>query len=169
LRGNLDTRLRKLESENLGAIVVAAAGVKRLNLEDRISEYLNEEIMLPAVGQGALCIQVRENDPDVKGLVSALDHSQTRTIVNGERAFLRRLQGGCQIPIAGHGKIRNDCYTLTGLVSDIDGKTLIKETLSGPIASSESVGVKLAERLLQQGADKILEQLTTTSPVNYES
>jgi hydroxymethylbilane synthase len=169
LRGNLDTRLRKLESENLDAIVVAAAGVKRLNLEDRISEYLNEEIMLPAVGQGALCIQVRENDPDVKGLVSALDHSQTRTIVNGERAFLRRLQGGCQIPIAGHGKIRNDCYTLTGLVSDIDGKTLIKETLSGPIASSESVGVKLAERLLQQGADKILEQLTTTSPVNYES
>jgi hydroxymethylbilane synthase len=163
LRGNLDTRLRKLESENLDAIVVAAAGVKRLNLEDRISEYLNEEIMLPAVGQGALCIEIRENDPDVERLVSALDHSQTRAIVNGERAFLRRLEGGCQIPIAGHGSIRNDRYTLTGLVSDIDGKTLIKETLTGPIASPESIGEKLAERLLQQGADKILEKLTESA------
>ena len=159
LRGNLDTRLRKLESENLDAIVVAAAGVKRLNLEDRVSEYLNEEIMLPAVGQGALCIEIRENDPDVEKLVSALDHSQTRTIVNGERAFLRRLEGGCQIPIAGHGRINKNRYMLTGLVAEVDGSRLIKDSVAGPAEASERIGIELAERLLEKGADKLLEKI----------
>jgi hydroxymethylbilane synthase len=163
LRGNLDTRLRKLESENLDAIVVAAAGVKRLNLEDRVSEYLNEEIMLPAVGQGALCIEIRENDPDVEKLVSALDHSQTRTIVNGERAFLRRLEGGCQIPIAGHGRIKKNRYTLTGLVAEVDGSRLIKDSVAGPTEASERIGNELAERLLEKGADKLLEKLTESA------
>ena len=159
LRGNLDTRLRKLETEDLDAIVLAAAGVIRLNLQDRITEYFNNEIMLPAVGQGALCIEIRQNDPDVEAMVSALDHAPTRTIVTGERAFLKRLEGGCQIPIAGHGKIENGRYMLTGLVAGINETTLIKDTMTGPIESSESVGIKLAEQLLQQGADKILEQL----------
>jgi hydroxymethylbilane synthase len=159
LRGNLDTRLRKLKSENLDAIVVAAAGVKRLNLEDKISEYLNEEIMLPAVGQGALCIEIRENDPDVERMVSALDHAPTRTIVNGERAFLRRLEGGCQIPIAGHGRIKNSRYMITGLVAEVDGSRLIKDSVTGPVEASERIGIELAERLLDKGADKLLEKL----------
>ena len=159
LRGNLDTRLRKLESEEMDAIVVAAAGVKRLNLEEKITEYLDEEIMLPAVGQGALCIEIRENDPQVAEMISALDHSQTRTIVSGERAFLNRLEGGCQIPIAGHGKIENDRYILTGLVAEVDGSRLIKDTASGPIEASERIGIELAERLLDKGADKLLEKI----------
>ena len=163
LRGNLDTRLRKLESENLDAIVVAAAGVKRLNLENRITEYLNENLMLPAVGQGALCIEIRENDPQIEEMTTALDHFQTRAIVKGERAFLNRLEGGCQIPLAGYGKIVKNRYMLTGLIADIDGSTLIKDTLSGPVESSENVGIKLAEQLLEKGADKILEKLKAES------
>ena len=163
LRGNLDTRLRKLEAEDMDAIVVAAAGVKRLNLEDRITEYLDEEIMLPAVGQGALCIEIRENDPTISEVISALEDSQTRTIVSGERAFLSRLEGGCQIPIAGHGKIENDRYMLTGLVGEVDGSRLIKDSISGPVEASESLGVELAERLLDKGADKLLEKLRESS------
>lgn len=163
LRGNLDTRLRKLESENLDAIVVAAAGVKRLNLENRITEYLNEDLMLPAVGQGALCIEIRENDPQIEEMTTALDHFQTRAIVKGERAFLNRLQGGCQVPLAGYGKIEKNRYLLTGLIADIDGSKLIKDTLSGSVESSENVGIQLAEQLLEKGADKILEKLKAES------
>jgi hydroxymethylbilane synthase len=163
LRGNLDTRLRKLESEDMDAIVVAAAGVKRLNLEDRISEYLDEDLMLPAVGQGALCIEIRENNPAIEKMVSALDHLQPRAIVTGERAFLNRLEGGCQIPIAGHGKIVKNRYTLTGLVADVDGSCLIKDTLAGLADSSEHIGTRLAEQLLAKGADKILAKLKSES------
>ena len=159
LRGNLDTRLRKLEAEDMDAIVVAAAGVKRLNFEDRITEYLDEEVMLPAVGQGALCIEIRENDLPVSEMISTLDDSQTRTIVSGERAFLNRLEGGCQIPIAAHGKIENDRYKLTGLVAEVDGSRLIKDSISGSVEASENLGVELAERLLDKGADKLLEKL----------
>jgi hydroxymethylbilane synthase len=159
LRGNLDTRLRKLETEDLDAIVVAAAGVKRLNLEDRITEYLDEEIMLPAVGQGALCIEIRENDPPVSEMISALDDSRTRIIVSGERSFLNRLEGGCQIPIAGHGKIENERYVLTGLVAEVDGSRVIKDIVEGPVQASERIGIELAERLINKGADKLLEKL----------
>lgn len=159
LRGNLDTRLRKLETEDLDAIVVAAAGVKRLNFEDRITEYLEEEIMLPAVGQGALCIEIRENDPPISEIISALDDSHTRTIVSGERAFLNRLEGGCQIPIAGHGRIENGRYLLTGLVGEVDGSRLIKDSISGTAEASEHLGIELAERLLEKGADKLLAKL----------
>ncbi len=163
LRGNLDTRLRKLETEDMDAIVVAAAGVKRLNLEDRITEYLDEEIMLPAVGQGALCIEIRKNDPPVSELISTLDDSQTRTIVSGERAFLNRLEGGCQIPIAGHGKLEDDRFTLTGLVAEVDGSRIFKDIVEGPIEASERLGIELAERLLDQGADELLKKLKENS------
>jgi hydroxymethylbilane synthase len=159
LRGNLDTRLRKLETEDMDAIVVAAAGVRRLDLESRVSEYLDEDIMLPAVGQGALCIEIRENDPEVAEMVASLDHPETRIAVNGERAFLSRLEGGCQIPIAGLGKIENKRYLLTGLVADIDGSNLIKDSISGPVESSEQIGIELAERLIEKGADRLLKKL----------
>ena len=113
LRGNLDTRLKKLEAENLDAIILAAAGVKRLGIEYRITEYLDEKVMLPAVGQGALCIEIRENDPEVESITTLLEHHETRTVVMGERAFLNRLEGGCQVPIAAHGKIeKRQIYTL---------------------------------------------------------
>jgi len=161
LRGNLDTRLKKLDTGDLDAIVLAAAGVIRLNLEDRITQYLDAEIMLPAVGQGALCIETRQSDPNIESMASALDHPESRTIVMGERAFLNRLGGSCQVPIAGHGEVKAGIFHLTGLVADLDGAHIFKSNLSGPAASSEAVGIDLAEQLLAQGADRILEALQT--------
>ena len=159
LRGNIDTRLKKLETENLDAIILAAAGVKRLGLENRITEYMDENVMLPAVGQGALCIEIRQNDPEIEPIITSLNHQETWTVVMGERAFLNRLEGGCQVPIAAHGKIEKNTFTLCGLVASVDGTTVIKETLSGPEDSSESIGVKLADRLLSMGAKTIMENL----------
>ena len=159
LRGNIDTRLKKLETENLDAIILAAAGVKRLGLENRITEYMDENIMLPAVGQGALCIEIRQNDPEIEPIIAALNHQETWTVVMGERAFLNRLEGGCQVPIAAHGKIDKNTFTLCGLVASVDGTNIIKETLSGPEDSSESIGVKLADRLLSMGAKTLMENL----------
>ncbi len=159
LRGNLDTRLKKLETENLDAIILAAAGVKRLGLENRITEYLDENVMLPAVGQGALCIEIRQNDPEIEPIIASLNHQETWTVVMGERAFLNRLEGGCQVPIAAHGKLEKNTFTLCGLVAAVDGTTIIKETLSGPEDSSESIGVNLADRLLSMGAKTIMENL----------
>ena len=160
LRGNLDTRIRKLDSGEFDAIILAAAGIKRLGLEKLITEYLDEETMLPAVGQGALCIEIRENDPRISGYATALNHYLTSAVVSGERAFLKRLEGGCQIPIAGHGKTDNNNFMITGLVSDLDGNIVLKDKLTGPLESSESIGIALADRLLSMGAKKLLENLT---------
>jgi hydroxymethylbilane synthase len=169
IRGNLDTRLKKLESENFDALVLAAAGVKRLNLENKITEYLDPGFMLPAIGQGALCIETREDDAVVGPLVTSLDHASTRAVVAGERAFLNRLEGGCQVPIAGHGRISENQFTLTGLVAEIDGTRVIKGEKTGPLDSPETIGIDLAEELLAGGADKILEKLKSMAPEGYES
>ena len=166
LRGNLDTRLKKLQTENLDAIVLAAAGIKRLDLTHRITEYLQADIMLPAVGQGALCIEMRRDDPIIAPMLATLDHANSRTVVLGERAFLNRLGGSCQVPIAGHGELFADTFSLTGLVADMDGSRIIKAQLSGPADSSEAIGVKLAEQLLARGADEILEKLEAVSKLS---
>jgi len=169
LRGNLDTRLKKLETEDLDAIVLAAAGIKRLNLEYRITEYLPADIMLPAVGQGALCIEMRQDDPIIGPMLADLDHMNSRAVVLGERAFLNRLGGSCQVPIAGHGEILADTFNLEGLVADVDGSRIIKASLSGPVDGTETVGVKLAEQLIARGADKILAKLEAMEAPNDES
>jgi len=169
LRGNLDTRLKKLQTENLDAIVLAAAGVKRLELEHRITEYLDSEILLPAVGQGALCIEIRQNDAIIGPLVKPLDDAPTRAVVLGERAFLNRLGGSCQVPIAGHGEIKDNTFHLTGLVADLHGSPIYKSVLSGAVDASESIGISLAETLLSRGADKILEQLQSMDAANEKS
>ncbi len=169
LRGNLDTRLKKLQTEGLEAIVLAAAGIKRLNLEHRITEYLPADIMLPAVGQGALCIEMRQDDPTIGPMLAALDHPTSRAVVLGERAFLNRLGGSCQVPIAGHGEILAGTFNLSGLVADVDGSRIIKASLAGPQEGAESIGVELAEQLLARGADNILQELNSLTPENYES
>ncbi len=169
IRGNLDTRLKKLESEDFDALVLAAAGVKRLNFEHKITEYLDPKIMLPAIGQGALCIEIRKNDSTVAPLVSELDHAPTRTAVVGERAFLKRLEGGCQVPIAGHARIGKNRLTLTGLVAEVDGSRVIKGVKNGPLESAATIGIELAEELLAKGADKILEKLKSIPLEGYES
>ena len=161
LRGNLDTRLKKLEDpqQGLDAIVLAAAGVKRLALEDRITEHLEYGIMLPAVGQGALCIEIRKTDTWLAQKLETLHHPDTGATVLGERAFLHRLGGSCQVPIAAHGRIVDGRFELDGLVADIDGAAVVRDRLSGPPADSERVGVELAEMLIARGAGRILEKL----------
>jgi len=164
IRGNLDTRLKKLESENFDALVLAAAGIKRLNLEHKITEYLDLEFMLPAIGQGALCIETRKGDAVAGPLVASLDHAPTRAVVAGERAFLNRLEGGCQVPIAGHGRISENQFALTALVAEIDGSRVIRGEKTGPLNSSETIGIHLAEELLARGADEILNKLKSMAP-----
>ncbi len=158
LRGNLGTRIEKLETEGLDAIVLAAAGVKRLNMEDKISEYIDLDILVPAVGQGALCIETRENDPDTLEIVSKLDHRTTHHIITGERAFLHRLEGGCQVPMAAYGTVNGSEFTLIGIVAEIDGSKIIKQIITGPLAQAEQLGTELAERLIGMGAGEILDK-----------
>jgi hydroxymethylbilane synthase len=159
LRGNLDTRLRKLETEGLDAIILAAAGVKRLGLEHRITEYIPDTLMLPAIGQGALSIEVREDDEAIRRLTVPLDHKETRLAVESERAFLAQLEGGCQVPIAGHARVIEGRVELTGLVAEVDGSVLLRETIEGPVDRGEELGVELAHRLLEQGAREILDNV----------
>ena len=169
LRGNVETRLKKLKTEDLDAVVLAAAGVKRLNLEHHITEYLNFDTMLPAVGQGALSIEIRRNDPDIQPMIKALDDPRTHAIVAGERAFLNHLGGSCQVPIAGHGVMQREKFHITGLVADLDGSRILKSNLSGPADSTETIGIRLASQLLDQGADKILERLQSMESANHGS
>jgi hydroxymethylbilane synthase len=162
LRGNVDTRLRKLDRGELDAIVLAAAGVKRLGLLDRASEVLDHDRMLPAVGQGALCVEIRAADPRIGPLVAALDDAASRLAVTAERAFLRRLEGGCQVPIAGHARIAGGDLTLTGLVADPDGRALLRDCRRGPAAAAAQIGVALAETLLARGAGGMLTHSSRT-------
>nr|HID57631.1 hydroxymethylbilane synthase [Desulfobacterales bacterium] len=159
LRGNLDTRLKKLLAEELDAIVVAAAGIKRLSLTERVTEYLSIDIMLPAIGQGALGIEIRQDDEAISKLVSDVDHLPSRIAVMGERSFLKRLEGGCQVPIAALGNIEGDTVTLSGLIADIDGTRVMRETITGPKDRADELGVELAEELIKKGAKEILYSL----------
>jgi len=159
LRGNLDTRLRKLETENLDAIVVAAAGVLRLGLSRQITQFLPLEISLPAVGQGALAVEIREDDAELKSYLARLDHPSTRQAVSAERSFLHRLEGGCQVPLGAYARVENARLTLEGVVSKTDGSLLLRDTALGEAEQAEAIGIQLAESLIQQGADKILREI----------
>jgi len=159
LRGNLDTRIKKIYTEGLDAIVVAAAGVKRLLLEENITEYIDPRIMLPAIGQGALAIEIREDDQETRDIVKRLEHTETRFAVYAERAFLKRLEGGCQTPIAAYGTVENGRLMLTGVIADIDGAEIIRDSISGDVGEYEYLGVELAESLLDRGGKSILEKI----------
>ena len=159
LRGNVDTRLRKLREGQYDAIILAAAGVKRLGLVDNVSEYIDPEISLPAIGQGALGIECRVDDRELNDLIAFFNHADSRTCVTGERALLRRLEGGCQVPIACYGQMKNGNLHLTGLVGSVDGRRIIKDSIEGAPNHAEKLGVTLAEKLLSQGADVILREV----------
>lgn len=159
LRGNLDTRLRKLKDGQFDAIVLAAAGLHRLAWAQEITEYLDPVVSLPAIGQGALGIEGRSADHFVRGILGRLNDQPTGTTVTAERAFLSRLEGGCQVPIAAHATLSDGQLTLDGLVASVDGKTIIREEIRGKIAEAHVLGVQLAERLLARGGDKILREI----------
>jgi hydroxymethylbilane synthase len=159
LRGNLDTRLRKLKEGQFDAIILAAAGLHRLGWSDTITEYLPPLLSLPAIGQGALGIEGRANDDFVQSILSRLNDRTTYMTVTAERAFLHRLEGGCQVPIAAHATLSANDLVLDGLVASVDGKTVIRDQIAGTHQEAHSLGVHLAERLLARGGDKILREI----------
>ena len=159
IRGNLDTRIRKIQTDNLDGIIVAAAGLKRMGWAERITQVIPAEIMLPAVGQGVLGIELRKNDEAVSRAVSFLNHQQTSVEVSAERAFLRRLGGGCQLPVAAYGLTDGNGLTVTGLLGSLDGRELIKDEVRGPSGDAEVLGISLAERILARGGQAIMDEV----------
>jgi hydroxymethylbilane synthase len=159
VRGNVDTRLRKLETDGLDGIVVAAAGLVRMGWEGRISDIIPPEISLPAVGQGALGVEMRSDDEEAHTLFQPLTCTATQAAVTAERTFLARLQGGCQVPIAAWATVDDSRLCLRGMISDIDGLTLLQGERWGLVHAPEQVGTVLAEELLQRGGEAILRDI----------
>ena len=163
LRGNVDTRLRKLNQGAYDAIVLAAAGLRRLGWIENVTEFLSFDVSLPAIGQGALGLEGRRDDAFVKELVGKLEDGSTRVSVNAERAFLARLEGGCQVPIAGHAVVEDTQLTLDGLIASVDGRRYVREKISGTAGDAERLGVELADRLLATGGRPILQEIYGTA------
>ncbi len=157
MRGNVETRLRKLGELGLDGIVLAQAGLERLGLKDRIAEVLDPTWMLPAVGQGALGLECRSDDEPTRTLLAQIDEPATRHAVLAERAMLRGLGGGCQVPIGSLSRIDSDQLTLAGVVLSPDGRQRIADRVVGPLADAETLGQRLAEQLLRQGAKELLQ------------
>ncbi len=156
LRGNVNTRLAKLDEGQYDAIVLAAAGLIRLEMPERITSFIETDISLPANGQGAVGIECRSDDELMKSLLAPLEHAGTRARVLAERAMNRRLEGGCQVPIGAYAELEGDELTLRGLVGSIDGREILRAETRGSVEQAEELGTRLAEQLLAQGADKIL-------------
>jgi hydroxymethylbilane synthase len=157
IRGNVDTRVRKVDEGQVAAVVLAAAGLERLGLLDRASELFSPNVMLPSVGQGALAVEARADDAALLELLSAIDHRETRIACEAERAFLGWLGGGCRLPFGALAEVEGDTLGIRGFISDADGVQLLRADASGPAAGAEAVGVRLAERLLEQGAAAFVE------------
>lgn len=157
LRGNLDTRLKKIETENLAGVILAAAGMKRMGFAEKITQYLPIETMLPAVGQGALGLEIRDNDGVLKKILAKLNHEPTRTEVTAERSYLRALGGGCRLPIAAFAKIDGGQLSLEGLVAAPRGTSVVRDKVRGSIDEAEDLGRKLADMIMEKGGKKLLE------------
>jgi hydroxymethylbilane synthase len=170
LRGNLDTRLRKLDEGQFDAIILAAAGVKRLGWADRITEIISTEISLPAIGQGAIGIECRADDEVIHRLIEPLNHTETSVCVRAERAFLKKLEGGCQVPIAAYARLTGGKIVMDGLVGSITGDRIIKAHIQGATGDAEALGITLAEDVLSRGAKEILDEVygRVEPPLNGE-
>jgi len=159
LRGNLDTRIKKIEMDGLDGVILAAAGLRRMGWADKIVQYLPVELMLPAVGQGVLGLELRTDDLETREIVSFLDDETTRQEVGAERAFLSRLGGGCQLPIAAYGKVQGSQLLVRGLVGGMDGRVLIRDEVAGPVETSARLGLTLAEKILARGGRELLDEV----------
>jgi len=156
LRGNIDTRLKKIETENLTGVILAAAGMKRLGYAQRIAQYLPVELMLPAVGQGALGLQIRKTDTELAKVVAKLNHAPTAAEITAERSYLRALGGGCRLPIAAFCKLEGTQLTLEGLVAAPNGISIIRDKVRGAAEEAEELGTKLANIIMEKGGKKLL-------------
>jgi hydroxymethylbilane synthase len=168
IRGNVQTRIKKLTDENLDAIILAAAGMHRLGYTKQIGEYLSVEVSIPAIGQGALGIESRIDDDEINALIDFFNHAESDWAVRAERSFLKTLEGGCQVPIACHGTVDGEALTLTGFVADCEGVQCLKKTISGSVHEAEKMGVSLGEDLLILGAGKILNEVYQHETFNVD-
>jgi len=159
LRGNVPTRISKVEEGEYDAIILAAAGVKRLGMEDHISAYLPLEKFLPAVSQGAMAVQIRSGDEATLNWITHLDHPDTRNATTAERALLKQLEGGCQVPVGALAIIEEDVLNLSATVCSLDGQNTVDWGCTGPVQHAQQLGTELAEEMLQDGADEILEEI----------
>ncbi len=162
VRGNLNTRLAKLDAGEYDGLILAVAGLKRLGMGDRIHQSIPADISLHAVGQGALGIECRVGDDDVLAVLKALEHLPTAYRCYAERSFLRELEGGCQVPIGVNTVLEGDSLTLTGIVASLDGQRLVQDTATGAAINAEKIGIQLAHKLRQQGAQAILDEIIST-------
>jgi hydroxymethylbilane synthase len=163
IRGNLNTRMKKLDESDWAGMILAKAGVTRLGWSERISDVLPFEIMLPAVGQGALAIEIRKSDKRTEEILRTIHHAPTASAVIAERALLRHLEGGCQIPIGAYGLIQGNKIRLEAVIGSLDGKQIIRGARTGSILSAEQIGIELAEELLSQGGKEILDKIRQAS------
>jgi len=161
IRGNIDTRIKKLQDEelNLDAIILAAAGLLRMGWKDKITQYLEPDVVLPAAGQGALAIETRENDERISEVVAKVDDQETKYRLEAERGFLEYLEGDCQVPIGAFAEVNGNNITLEGMVSTLDGKECLQKTISGSVDEAAELGVKLAKELVEEGAKEILKKV----------
>lgn len=167
IRGNVNSRLQKMEDGYCDAMIMAAAGLQRLGLEKYITEIIDPEIIVPAVSQGAIAIEIRMNDPEVELLMEKINHTETWNAITAERAFLAHLQGGCQVPLGCFSKVENGILTMNGFVASVDGSRFINETISGEISKGAELGVEMAEKMLGKGALEILSQIKSINkPTN---
>ena len=165
IRGNVPTRLQKFNESELDGLILAYAGLIRLGFESRISEVIPFSIMLPAVGQGSVAIETRKDDRPTLDIVERLDHEPTRVCVTAERAFLRTLEGGCQVPIGAHASLEGDEFALEGLVGSLDGSTIFREKILGEVQEADELGVRLASNLIEKGAGRLLEEIRVQTTV----
>lgn len=156
LRGNVDTRLRKLDEGHMDAIILAAAGLERLGYQDRIRQVIPAEVCIPAVGQGALAIECRSEDPEVRAMLEFLNHLPTRQATDAERAFLGLIEGGCQVPIGVYAKVEAEEIKIEGIIAALDGSTVLRNTITGPAAKAAELGKTLGQQMLEQGGQELL-------------
>ena len=159
IRGNVETRIRKLEDDKLDAVILAAAGLKRLGFTEKVAEYLDADLSIPAIGQGALGIECRLDDATITSTIDFFNHPATAYAVRAERALLKRCEGGCQVPIAAHGTVSGDQLRLVGFIAAVDGSRSVRGEISGPVTECEQLGIRLAEQLLADGGKCILEEV----------
>jgi len=159
IRGNVETRIRKLEDDNLDAVILAAAGLKRLGFTEKVGEYLDTDLSIPAIGQGALGIECRLDNAVITETIDFFNHPDTSYAVRAERALLKRCEGGCQVPIAAHGTVSGGVLRLVGFIAAVDGQRSVRGEVSGPVGECEKLGIKLADQLLGEGGKAILEEV----------
>ena len=163
IRGNVNSRLKKMEEGYCDAMIMAAAGLQRLGLEKYITEIIDPELLMPAVSQGAIAIETRLNDHEIDLLMEKLNHTETWNTVVAERAFLAHLQGGCQVPLGCYSKINKGMLEMSGFVASVDGKQYIREDISGELKNGAEIGIQLGEKMLQKGAGEILDQIKSSN------